>query len=101
MTQVVLMTTEELLALPENGMERELIRGELRERPMTKRNRFHGGIEANLSWLLNAWVHQQPQPRGKVYAGEVGCVLRRNPDSTVGIDVAYISAEALARQSHT
>jgi Uma2 family endonuclease len=26
-------------------------------------------------------------------SGEAGFVLRRNPDSTVGIDVAYVSAE--------
>jgi hypothetical protein len=32
-----LMTTEQLLAMPEDGMDRDLIRGELRERPMTRR----------------------------------------------------------------
>jgi hypothetical protein len=36
-----LMTTEELLAIPEDGTDRWLIAGELRERPMTRRNRFH------------------------------------------------------------
>ena len=39
-----LMTTEELLALPEDGTDRWLIAGELRERPMTKRNRFHSRV---------------------------------------------------------
>ena len=33
------MTIEEMLALPDNGYDRELIRGELREEPMTRRNR--------------------------------------------------------------
>ena len=35
------VTTEQLLAMPDDGMERWLIRGELREKPMTVRNRFH------------------------------------------------------------
>ena len=40
-----------------------------------------------------------PEPRGEVHAGEVGCILRRDPDTTVGIDVAYFSAEVMARQT--
>lgn len=31
--------------------------------------------------------------------GQAGCILRRDPDTTVGIDVAYASAETVARQS--
>lgn len=92
------MTTEELLSLPDDGMERELIRGELREKPMTKRNRWHARTEAKLSYLLNAWLTGQSEPRGAVYSGEVGCILRRDPDTTVGIDVAYVSAEMAARE---
>ncbi len=93
-----LITIGEFLALPDD-MDRELIRGEVRERPMTKRNRFHAASEAKLDYFLNHWLHQQPVPHGKVYSGEVGCILQRNPDSTVGIDVAYFSAETVARQS--
>ncbi len=32
-----LMTTEQFLALPEDGVDRELIEGQLREKPMTVR----------------------------------------------------------------
>ena len=46
------MTTEELLTLPDDEIDRDLIRGELQEEPMTKRNRWHSGVEAKLSWLL-------------------------------------------------
>lgn len=95
---VVLLTTDELLAMPENGLERELIRGELRERPMTKRNRHHSRVEATLARLLGVWLMQQPQPRGAVLSGGAGCILRRNPDTTVGIDVCYISAELASRE---
>ena len=41
---IQLMTTEELLAIPEDGTDRWLIAGELRERPMTRRNRFHSRV---------------------------------------------------------
>jgi Uma2 family endonuclease len=93
------MTTEELLALPENGMDRELIRGELKEKPMTYRNRFHTRAVSNLAYGLKRWIEQGPEPRGEVHAGEVGCILRRDPDTMVGIDVAYFSAEMMTRQT--
>jgi Uma2 family endonuclease len=93
-----LMTTEELLAMPDDGMDRWLIEGELRERPMTKRNRFHSSAMANVATELTIWNRKQPEPRGKVFAGEVGCRLARNPDTTVGIDLAYVDAKQLAKQ---
>lgn len=94
-----LMTTEELLALPRNGTERWLIRGQLREKPMTVRNRTHSRIMARLTAFLVNWANQQPEPRGEVLCGEAGCRLRRNPDSTVGIDVVYIAANLAKQES--
>lgn len=92
------MTTEQLLALPDDGRERWLIRGELREgdEPVTRRNRGHGRIEANVCGDLRAWVRLQPEPRGEVLVGEAGVRLPGDPDTTVGIDVAYISAATAA-----
>src|SRR5271166_3504265 len=49
--------------------------------------------------FLDNWLDQQPEPRGAVLCGEAGCRLRRDPDTTVGIDVVYISAELAARES--
>jgi Uma2 family endonuclease len=40
-----------------------------------------------------------PEPRGKVSNGEVGFRLSRNPDSTVGVDVAYAPPEVVQVQS--
>jgi Uma2 family endonuclease len=94
-----LMTTEELLALPDNGTERWLVRGQLRERPMTVRNRYHSRIMIRVGKFLDNWLDKQPEPRGSVLGGEAGCRLRRNPDTTVGIDVVYIPAEVAARES--
>jgi Uma2 family endonuclease len=93
-----LLTTEEMLALPSNGTARWLIRGQLREEPMTVRNRWHSRIMVRVAHLLESWLDQQPEPRGAVLCGEAGVRLRRNPDTTVGIDVVYISAELAARQ---
>lgn len=90
------MTTEEMLAFPEDGVDRELIRGQLRERPMTRRNRWHSSVEASIAHILRGWLDIQPEPRGLVVSGEAGFRLRRDPDSTVGIDVAYVSAEVAA-----
>ena len=98
--QTRLYTTEELLAMPEDGMDRWLIRGQLREKPMTVRNRFHSRIMVRISQLLQNWLDKQPEPRGQVLCGEAGCRLRRNPDTAVGIDIVYISAEVAQRQTN-
>jgi Uma2 family endonuclease len=91
------MTTEELLALPEDGVERDLIRGQLREREMTRRNPIHSAVEANVARMLGNWSMTAPEPRGRVHSGEAGFRIRRDPDTTVGIDVAYIDAATAAR----
>src|SRR3984957_8459279 len=96
-----LMTTEELLAMPDDGVERWLIRGRLRENrseDVTRRNRWHGRVVARIAQLLGDWLDRQPEPRGEVYAGDIACRLRRNPDSTPGIDVVYVSAELAAEE---
>jgi Uma2 family endonuclease len=96
---VPVMTTEEMLALPENGCERWLIRGRLRENAMTVRNRWHSRIMTRVAKFLDNWLDGQPEPRGSVLCGEAGVRLRRNPDTTVGIDVVYVSPELAAQQS--
>src|SRR5262249_26601066 len=49
------VTTKELLSMPENSMERWLIRGHVREIPMTKRNRFHSRAMVRISTELENW----------------------------------------------
>lgn len=88
-----LMTTEQLYDLPDDGVDRELIRGELLEDPTTRRNPQHSGAEAKIAHYLLQWNDTQPEPRGRVYSGEASFRLRRDPDSTVGIDVAYASTD--------
>jgi Uma2 family endonuclease len=96
--KVPLLTTEELLAMPDDHIERWLIRGQLRQRPMTYCNRWHAWLVVRIAHLLSSWLDRQPEPRGQVLCGEAGCRLGRNPDTVVGIDVVYISAELAAHQ---
>ncbi len=91
-----LMTTEQLLALPEDGVERELIRGQLRERPMTRRGRRHTRTAAKIVMLLGKWWDKQPEPRGEILVGEAGFRIHQNPDTTVGIDVVYVPPQLTA-----
>lgn len=91
-----LMTVEEFLALPHDGVERWLIRGELREKretDTTRRNRLHSITEARIAWILNNWVQRQTKPHGEVVCGEAGFLLRQTPTTvSAGVDVAIISA---------
>ena len=82
------MTTEEMLALPDNGTERWLIRGELRERLRQDNAWGQAEIAAGLVRLLRDWNEVRPCLAGEV-VGKVGCRLRRDPDSTIGIDAAW------------
>src|SRR5271166_4039820 len=75
-----LMTTGELLAIPEDGTDRWLIAGELRERPTTRRNRFHSRTMARVTRFLDSWLDEQPEPRGQVLVGEAGVILGCNSD---------------------
>ncbi|SRR5579871_832638 len=93
------ITTEELLALPDNGMERWLIAGELKERPMTVRNRYHSRTMICVGTELELWRRQQQTPRGQVLGGEVGVRLSRDPDTTVGVDVVYLSEVVIVHQT--
>ena len=91
------MTTEEMLALPDDGTDRELIRGELREKPMTMRRYEHGAVVMKIGQLLVKLARRpSPSPAAEISGGEAGFRLRRNPDSSVGIDVAYVSADQVA-----
>ena len=90
------MTLEEFEALPDDGMDRMLIRGTLWEKPMTKRNRKHSRANSRAAQHLENWLDAQPEPLGEIVCGEAGFNLSHDPDSGVGIDVAYVSAELSA-----
>jgi Uma2 family endonuclease len=95
------MTMEEFLALPDDGTERWLIAGELRERqrPMPYRNRFHSRTMTRTGKFLDNWLDGQPPPRGQVLTGDAGVRLCADPETILGIDIVYVSAEVMARQT--
>jgi Uma2 family endonuclease len=93
------MTTEELLALPDHDRHRELIRGELREKLWPTHGGPHCLTMTNLVGLIEGWVRQQPSPRGRLYTCDVPVRLRRDLDTFVGADLAYLSPEQVARTS--
>jgi Uma2 family endonuclease len=93
MELAALVTTKELLAMPDDGIERDLSRGRLREREMTRRGRRHTRSGTRIAKLLDNWLDSQSGPRGEVLTGEAAFQLHHDPDTTVGIDVAYISAQ--------
>lgn len=95
------MTAEEFAALPDDGVRRWLFRGELRdggEDSVSLRNTDHGIAQANASGFLWAWLRTQPLPRGNIAAGDTGFLLRSDPDSATGPDVAYAAAAAPTRR---
>ncbi len=89
-------TVADLLAMADDGIERWVVNGEIEEVGVTQRNKHHSRIECRVGGLIDAWVAAQPEPRGAVYSGEVGVVLRADPELSVGIDVAYLTAEQVA-----
>ena len=94
------MTVDQFLALPDDGVDRMLLDGELWEMgEMTVRGHLHGEVAANIAFWLVGWNKTQAKPRGKVSVGDAGFRLIRGDDSVVNPDVAYASTELIARTS--
>lgn len=85
-----LLTAEEFMCLPDNGMQQELVDGKVIEMPPPKP--IHGGVQATVAFFLGQFV--RPRRLGRVVT-ESGIVTRRGPDSVRGPDVAFIVAERL------
>src|SRR5262245_7247038 len=87
------MTADELLRLPDNGMRRELIAGELYEMPPAGGEHGYVGIRA--VYRLAAFLEQHPEIGGGLFAAETGFRLTRNPDTVRAPDIAYIGPDRL------
>ena len=91
-TRTELITAEELLHMPDSGVRRELIHGEVRE--MTPAGFEHGCIVLNFAEALNG--HVRDQRLGSVSVSDPGFILARNPDTVRAPDVAFIARERVA-----
>jgi len=85
------MTAQELLALPDDGQQSELVRGELVVLP------FHsageGRVIARLAWSIGA--HVNGHDLGDVFLGGTGCILARDPDTVRAPDIALVASHRL------
>lgn len=87
------LTGEELYALGDIG-PCELVAGRIV--PVAPTGDTHGACEAQIAYVLRAFLKEQPL--GRVRTGEVGIYTRRNPDTVRGADVLFISHERYAQQ---
>ncbi len=86
-----LYTYQDLLEgrLPEGLYE--IVKGEVVE--MAPTGGWHGGYEASLVYFLK----QRAKKKAHVVCGEVAFLLKRDPLTLRGIDIAYISKEKLQK----
>ncbi len=91
-TQV--MTAEQLLRMPDDGLRSELVQGALIR--MSPTGFQHGRIIMNIATPLDQ--HVRTQHLGVVCAAETGFVLSRNPDTVRAADVAFIAQAKLSAE---
>ena len=89
-TQTHLMTLEEFMNIDDEPNRHELIKGELLTMPSPKP--LHGRAVANLTMLL--LQHVKANRLGVVYT-ESGYHLESEPDTVLGPDLSFVSAERL------
>jgi len=90
-TTTHLMTAEELMRLPDDGVRHELIKGELLTMPPSGEE--HGAVTMNISILLAQYV--KSRNLGRMYAAETGFKLESDPDTVMAPDVSFIRRERL------
>ena len=89
-TTQTLLTADDLLAMPDDGMRRELIQGELIE--MSPASDDHGFVGDELSWRMSAFGNQRGLGRGRM--AETGFQLA--PNTVLAPDYAFISFGRMA-----
>ncbi|HST57559.1 MAG TPA: Uma2 family endonuclease [Longimicrobium sp.] len=87
------MTADELLAMPEDGIRRELVAGELRE--TSPAGGEHGRVSMRLGWRLAQYV--ETGKLGVVYSSDTGFRLARDPDTVRCPDFGFVARERYAR----
>jgi Uma2 family endonuclease len=84
-----LITADELLHMPDDGMRHELVRGVLRT--MTPAGFEHGRVSVRLGRLLDA--HVEETGIGVAAGAETGFILSSDPDTVRAPDAAFVSKE--------
>lgn len=96
-TKIPLITTaKQLLAAPDELGPCELVRGELIM--MTPAGEEHSQVEGNLYLELGAFVRKHGL--GRVYMGDAGFLLERDPDTVRAPDIAFVRASRTSTTPH-
>ena len=85
------VTAEELLEIPNDGLRRELVRGEVRT--MAPAGNVHGRIAMNVGTPLDQ--HVRTNGLGVVFAAETGFKIFDNPDTVRAPDTAFVRQERI------
>lgn len=88
-TQLRTMTADELLAMPDDGIRRELVEGEIRE--MTPAGWQHGRIAGNIAGELRSYI--RAHRLGVMATAEASYRLSADPDTVRVPDVSFVSQE--------
>lgn len=86
-TTTPVLTAEDLLRVPEDGMQHELVQGRLTTMPPP--GPIHGKRTMRLGWRLAQ--HVETHDLGVVFAAETGFQLASDPDTVRGVDIAFVS----------
>lgn len=86
-----LMTAEDLLALPDDDKQYELVEGELIE--MSPSSRHHSRDGQRIATRLGVFV--EDHDLGEVHGADGGFILSRDPDTVRSPDVAFVRKERL------
>ena len=90
-------TIEDLWALPDDGMRRELIDGELRV--MSPGGAEHGAVCATAGALL--FAHVRATRSGRTFGAETGFVLDRERNTVRAPDAAFVKRERVEAVGRT
>lgn len=87
------MTADELLAMPDDGMCYELVKGELLMAPPPGDE--HGDVTMEIAGPLHR--HVKKNNLGKVYAAETGFKLESDPDTVRAPDIAFVRRDVFEK----
>jgi Uma2 family endonuclease len=85
------VTADELLSMPDDGLRRELIEGEVVVSPPPGEE--HGAVAAEI--LLSLGYHVRAHGLGRVFAAETGYRIGSDPDTVLAPDAAFVSRERI------
>jgi Uma2 family endonuclease len=89
-TETRVVTADDLLMMPDRGVRRELVRGEVRE--MAPPGEEHAEIATELIGHLRN--HARAHSLGRVY-GELGYRIASDPDTVLAPDVSFVRADRI------